>query len=615
MPRSSSRGRRLLPAAAAVLAAVAALAVVLVPRPSDGQPATLEPLGPSASGRPAAAAPASVDGPVTYPGFGYGVAVTSPTKDKPQSKLWFQDGAWWALMVTPAAEQVHVFELQDNHAWRDTGAVVDERQLSTADALWDGERLHIATRTRESEVRYVRLSYSPQTRSYEVEPGFPVVLDDAGANSVAIAKDSTGVLWATFVQDDRLLVTHSDGPDGRRWVAPFNPAGSAGLATEDDISSIDSFDGRIGVMWSNQRTGAFSFLSHEDGAPDDQWSPLETPVQGEAMSDGHVTLVAAEDGTLYAGVKTSLDDLEASPLTAPLVMVLERSPRGTWTPHVAGTVGDDMTRPELVLDEEQRLLHLFYATPSGGGRIFGKSSTLDGMRWAPGLGTAYMSTPGGALNNVTSTKQAIDSTSGLVLLASDAVAHRYAHAELRPASASSEPPALGDAGGDGVDALFLSGEALGASQSEVIAERLGWNGLVVRVPGAGLSQSRPGGGPPLVVRARELDVLPEVEVVVVQGGEVDAQGSPEQVEIATLHLIDYLRAKIPPSTGIVLAGPLPSDRPVSPELAEVNETLRAVARDRRVHFLDLVDRGLTVGDGDLGAELTEALGALPVGRR
>lgn len=596
-----------------------ALAVVLVPRTSVGEVWTLDTDAETSTDRSGSDPPlaAGGDGPVTYPGFGYGEAVTSPTKDKPQSKLWYQDDAWWGLLVTPAAKQVHVFELQDNHAWRDTGVVVDERQLSTADALWDGERLHIATRTSSSEIRYLRLSYLPEARTYEVESGFPVVLSPSGSSSVTLAKDSTGMLWATFIQDGQVLVTHSEEPAGRRWVEPYTPLGDAGRVTDDDVSSIDSVNGLIGLMWSNQRTGAFSFITHRDGAPGRQWSAIETPVQGEAMADGHVMVVAGSDGRLYAAVKTSQDDLEASSGSAPLILVLERAPEGSWVTHVAGTVSDRMTRPELVLEEERRLLHLFYATPSGGGLIHGKTSSLDGMRWAPGLGTPVMATPGGTLNNVTSTKQSVDAKSGLVLLASDAVAHRYAHTEIRrsPDGVPPTPPVLLGAPGDGIDGLFVSGGAVTPRQIGSTADRLGWDAMVLHRPEAGFSRSRPDAEGTLVAAVRQLEVLGQTEVVVVQGGEIDAGGSAAELEVAVFHLIDYLRAHIPPSTGIVLAGPVPPTRTVPAALAAVNETLRAAARQRRVHYLDLVGRGLTQADGDLAAELTQALDELPVGRR
>ena len=51
--------------------------------------------------------------PVTYQGPLYPSSVTAnPTADKPQSKLWFQDGAWWALMLSTSDSAVHVFELR-----------------------------------------------------------------------------------------------------------------------------------------------------------------------------------------------------------------------------------------------------------------------------------------------------------------------------------------------------------------------------------------------------------------------------------------------------------------------------------------------------------------------
>src|SRR4051794_12757854 len=34
--------------------------------------------------------------PTTYADQAYGAAAEAPTKDKPQSKLWFNDGSWWS---------------------------------------------------------------------------------------------------------------------------------------------------------------------------------------------------------------------------------------------------------------------------------------------------------------------------------------------------------------------------------------------------------------------------------------------------------------------------------------------------------------------------------------
>lgn len=430
---------RWLTVLAVVVAAAAVLAVLLLPG-GDG-PAAVS-TAPAPAPRPSASEPgreAESGGATTYAGFGYDAPVTSPTKDKPQSKLWFQDGAWWGLMVNASTEQVHVFELLDDHAWRDTGAVADDRETSTADAFWDQDKVWIASRTRDGQVRIVCMRYEPTGRTYVVEPGFPVVLSQGGASSVAMTRDGAGTLWATFVQDARVLVARSTTSSGLSWTEPAAPPVPEALVTPDDISSLETLPGGVGLMWSNQRTGGFHFLTHPEGGSGDGWSPVETPVQGEGMADGHVNLLAAPSGAVYAGVKTSLDDDPTSPGSAPLVLVLERSPEGEWVQHVAGTVADSMTRPELTLNEEQGLLYLLFASPSGGGRIFYKLSALDDMGWGTGRGTPLMEWPGARLNNVTGTKQSVDSTTGLVALASDETMRRYFHVEMPLLPPSEEP--------------------------------------------------------------------------------------------------------------------------------------------------------------------------------
>jgi hypothetical protein len=51
--------------------------------------------------------------------------VQTPTEDKPQSKLWFQDGSWWGLLYR-TVEHATVIERLDatTQTWVDTGIVV-----------------------------------------------------------------------------------------------------------------------------------------------------------------------------------------------------------------------------------------------------------------------------------------------------------------------------------------------------------------------------------------------------------------------------------------------------------------------------------------------------------
>src|SRR5436190_18116751 len=71
-----------------------------------------------------------------------------PTADKPQSKLWHNDGFWWAVMFSQSAGNWRIYKLSWPSTWADTGIVVDTRVTSRADVLWDGSKLFIASLVR-----------------------------------------------------------------------------------------------------------------------------------------------------------------------------------------------------------------------------------------------------------------------------------------------------------------------------------------------------------------------------------------------------------------------------------------------------------------------------------
>src|SRR5215211_3694908 len=73
-------------------------------------------------------------------------SVANPTGEKPQSKLWYNDGIWWASMFNKSAEEFHIYRYaRATHTWSDTGTLIDERNSSKADTLWDGSHLYVAT--------------------------------------------------------------------------------------------------------------------------------------------------------------------------------------------------------------------------------------------------------------------------------------------------------------------------------------------------------------------------------------------------------------------------------------------------------------------------------------
>ena len=74
-----------------------------------------------------------------------------PTTDKAQSKLWFHDGRWWADMFDPVSKDWHIFWLnRSTNTWTDTGVTIDTRPYTSADVLWDGSKLYVASHAKRS---------------------------------------------------------------------------------------------------------------------------------------------------------------------------------------------------------------------------------------------------------------------------------------------------------------------------------------------------------------------------------------------------------------------------------------------------------------------------------
>jgi hypothetical protein len=76
---------------------------------------------------------------VGYADFNYGATVVSaPTGEKPESKLWWNDGLWWGDLFSPAANSYHIYRLNlSTQTWVDTGTAIDDRPSTKGDALWD----------------------------------------------------------------------------------------------------------------------------------------------------------------------------------------------------------------------------------------------------------------------------------------------------------------------------------------------------------------------------------------------------------------------------------------------------------------------------------------------
>jgi PKD repeat protein len=395
-----------------------------------------------------APAPASAaTGDVGVQGASYS-GVTAPTGEKPESKLWFNDGRWWATMFDTPSGTWRIFYLNRSaspEVWVNTGTVTDTRANTLSDVLWSGGKLYVASHVKATSnttsatnqpARLFRYSYDSTSRNYVLDSGFPTNINNNSSETLTIDRDSSGVLWATWTQQQQVYVNSasSTGQWGTPFVLPAGADPDASGLEADDISTLVAFKGRTGVMWSNQTTSTIYFSFHNAADARTTWQPQEkVTVPGAGQADDHLNIKELQsdpDGRVYAVVKTSLDNAGAA---APQIVVVARGATGGWSRATFGTVGDCHTRPILMLDTTNNLVHVFATAPDSGcpftgsaGTIFEKTSPMGSLSFSSGRGTPVMrdvASPN--LNNVTGSKQTVNASTGLVLLASNDVAKRY----------------------------------------------------------------------------------------------------------------------------------------------------------------------------------------------
>ncbi len=398
-----------------------------------------------------------------------------PTSDKPQSKLWYAGGFWFADLFDASSRSWHIYRLnRSTQTWVDTGVANDTRANTLADTLWDGNKLYIASHVvtvssdaganasqGNSPARLYRYSYNAGTQSFTLDAGFPSTITTQSSESLTIDKDSTGTLWATWTQvsgssaagyTSSVMVNNTTGSD-TSWGTPFTPSVGGVNPAPDDISTVVAFgQNKVGLLWSNQLDDTVYWAVHNDGASRDSWRG-STAARGSKLADDHLNIKSIQAdpaGRVVAVVKTSLDSANPPQPNGPQISLLIFKPgTGSWTSTPFGTVADCHTRPMVMLDEQNSVAHVFATAPSGAGcdysgqagTIYEKTTSLDNPTFPSGRGTPVIrdiASP--AMNDVTSTKQSVTNASGLVVLASNMSTQRYWHADLTVGSGTPVTP-------------------------------------------------------------------------------------------------------------------------------------------------------------------------------
>ncbi len=382
-----------------------------------------------------------------------------PTAEKSQSKLWFNDGFWWGSLWSSSGNEyrIHKLDLTLND-WIDTGTPIDDRKETKADTLWDGQNLYIISHIYIKNAgvsvpsgqrgQLYRYSYNSSAQIYTIDTGFPVDVTDAKSEVQVLAKDSSGRLWITYILDQQVLVNHS-GIDDLDWDLdnrPFViPTGDTKTSVgSDDISSIIAFsrsndESNIGVLWSNGFDDTMYFAVHPDSAmPNEEWSSSVIAFNGvgDDASDDHINLKALPSGdpagTVLAVTKTSENNSRKMLLVCRANS--DCSATSDWTAHTVFIENSNISNPtrgliQVDIDERQLYVLVAVTEPGSDRAIYYKVADLDNIQFtATDIGTPFIQGDGEKPNNITSTKQLVNGSTGLAGLA--AYRRHYNHNKI-----------------------------------------------------------------------------------------------------------------------------------------------------------------------------------------
>jgi Ca2+-binding RTX toxin-like protein len=393
--------------------------------------------------------PGVVRADIGIPGPGYVNTSGPPTTSKPESKLWFNDGFWWAVMakrVSATNADYHIFRLSLRpQRWVDTGVIVDTRDSTRQDVRSTGSKLFIAshkfvdvtsntTPVGNDEMRLYRFNYNTGTNRYTLEAGFPMTIDSEKSETLVIDADTTGVLWATWVQADSsghhvyVKSTTGDCVSGASGSCSWGGATVLDDVGADDISSVVRFGNNIGVMWSNTSAGVgeMRFRFHPNGGA---WSSIATVLGGPTapkLADDHINLKADSLGRVYAVTKTKYIGQ-----TKPGTVLSRRATNGTWSSNTVTRASLDHTRPIVLLDQQHNRIRVFEGSTHNTA-VYMKQSRLSTIGFPVlSAGARVIQDSGSKMANPTSTKQTIGNSTRLIVLATNPATKRYWHAYLQ----------------------------------------------------------------------------------------------------------------------------------------------------------------------------------------
>ena len=278
-------------------------------------------------------------------GFEMFSTVAASTGEKPQSKLFYNDGFYWAVLQGP--DGVAFYQLVGGAWQRGQFANAVLQSSGNADVKWDGTHLFVLVYG--GTVRLYQYTYAAGTRSWVLASGFPVTVPNpSGSETMVLEEDSSGRLWATAEGGGNVNVYYTTTADHRSWSSSI--VLRSGIDA-DDISSIVAFGGdKVGVFWSDQKRDEFGFRVHRDSDPPGTWAAEEVVDHGSGHADDHVNLAFDSQGRVYAITKDAVDHMR----------VHRRATNGAWTTKTDVIGPGTGTRGIIMVAEQDSKVYILY---------------------------------------------------------------------------------------------------------------------------------------------------------------------------------------------------------------------------------------------------------------
>ena len=258
--------------------------------------------------------------PITKPAFH--VNYIHPTADKPQSKLWFMDGYWWAILPDSIGPTIWQ---RTKKGWIDYPEITSTLIGVPGRAdVWADENEVTAVGVGDSSLTVFRLIKKTDKpvkwQAQILGQLYPQPL--APIETATIARDDAGNWWVAATANSKVYVWFSDR-SGKNWLSPVVLA--EGIDA-DDICTITPLKEGVGVIWSDQIRDEVSMRVHNNDDLPENWKEKEIIDSGNKTADDHLNTVLTQDGTLWVTSKNSVDKAGK-----PQFVLRKRSVQGKWT--------------------------------------------------------------------------------------------------------------------------------------------------------------------------------------------------------------------------------------------------------------------------------------------